>query len=578
MALRLRRGTDAERQVIIPESGELIYTTDTKLVYVGDGVTTGGLAVSADAVVTELSEDTSPELGGDLDLSGFALTGTGDINITGDINATTVDGSFVNVDTLSSSSLANVRLGTDLDLNSNNIVGVGNINIDGVVTATGNINLGDDSGDLINVGGTVTSNLLPSTNLTYNIGAQSFRWNNGYFGSVSASTIVSPNAGTIYDDAVGTLTVDGVVTNAIYNDDSSTFYDGASSTLTAGTAIIGDIYNNVDELVYSSTTGTMFVDEIVADLRGSVFADDSSVFFDAINSRVVADSGYINTLGADDISSTTGLVTVGTQEPSRFEVFYDGSDSVVRLNTLAQQSSYIDFNVSRGTLDVPDVVLPADPTSGLRFRAYDGSNFTKTSIIASFADSGGVINPGQVSGTIAFINTNSTGTGNVIAEFDTFGTFQAPVLRPISNADTTARDAIPGIEAGAIVYVADAGTGNPKFQGYNGTTWENLSSEVEEVVSDSASFTLDLADAAQYHRVSNAGAVTVTVPTNANVAFPIGTNLTIIQAGAGQVSVAGEGGVTINSADSLLSTRVQYSAMTLVKVGTDEWDLTGDLA
>ena len=43
MALRLRRGTDAERLLITPVEGELIYTTDTKLLYVGDGTTVGGI-------------------------------------------------------------------------------------------------------------------------------------------------------------------------------------------------------------------------------------------------------------------------------------------------------------------------------------------------------------------------------------------------------------------------------------------------------------------------------------------------------------------------------------------------------
>ena len=43
MALRLRRGTNAERQLITPAAGELIYTTDTKALYIGDGTTTGGV-------------------------------------------------------------------------------------------------------------------------------------------------------------------------------------------------------------------------------------------------------------------------------------------------------------------------------------------------------------------------------------------------------------------------------------------------------------------------------------------------------------------------------------------------------
>ena len=41
--MRLRRGTDVQRQEIIFEVGELIYVTDTKDVYVGDGVTAGGI-------------------------------------------------------------------------------------------------------------------------------------------------------------------------------------------------------------------------------------------------------------------------------------------------------------------------------------------------------------------------------------------------------------------------------------------------------------------------------------------------------------------------------------------------------
>jgi len=51
MALRLRRGTDAQRLTLdgvsipVPAEGEIIYTTDTKKLYVGDGTTVGGVAV-----------------------------------------------------------------------------------------------------------------------------------------------------------------------------------------------------------------------------------------------------------------------------------------------------------------------------------------------------------------------------------------------------------------------------------------------------------------------------------------------------------------------------------------------------
>lgn len=90
MPLRLRRGTNAERLAYTPVTGELIYTTDTKLVYVGDGTTAGGVAVGggSGSGITDISQDLSPELGGDLDLAGFEINGIGDINITGIITAT----------------------------------------------------------------------------------------------------------------------------------------------------------------------------------------------------------------------------------------------------------------------------------------------------------------------------------------------------------------------------------------------------------------------------------------------------------------------------------------------------------
>lgn len=42
MSLKIRRGTNTERLQITPAEGELIYTTDTKNLYIGDGSTVGG--------------------------------------------------------------------------------------------------------------------------------------------------------------------------------------------------------------------------------------------------------------------------------------------------------------------------------------------------------------------------------------------------------------------------------------------------------------------------------------------------------------------------------------------------------
>jgi len=57
MAFKIRRGTDAERLTITPAEGELIYTTDTKKIYVGDGTTVGGKPVDSELPISELGDD-----------------------------------------------------------------------------------------------------------------------------------------------------------------------------------------------------------------------------------------------------------------------------------------------------------------------------------------------------------------------------------------------------------------------------------------------------------------------------------------------------------------------------------------
>jgi hypothetical protein len=92
------------------------------------------------------------------------------------------------------------------------------------------------------------------------------------------------------------------------------------------------------------------------------------------------------------------------------------------------------------------------------------------------------------------------------------------------------------------------------------------------------SYTLVLADAGALVRCTSGSAVTVTVPLNATVAYPVGTSIEIRQAGAGQVTVSPTGGVTLNSESAMRKTAAQHRSVSLVKVATDTWDLDGSLA
>ena len=91
------------------------------------------------------------------------------------------------------------------------------------------------------------------------------------------------------------------------------------------------------------------------------------------------------------------------------------------------------------------------------------------------------------------------------------------------------------------------------------------------------SYTLALTDVAKVVTLTNAAAITLTVPTNATVAFPIGTTLLLVQLGAGQVSLS-YAGVTMRSQSSKYKMNGQYSVCGLMKLDTDTWVFYGNTA
>jgi len=118
---------------------------------------------------------------------------------------------------------------------------------------------------------------------------------------------------------------------------------------------------------------------------------------------------------------------------------------------------------------------------------------------------------------------------------------------------------------------------NKKLQVGNGTITLDFASSNVITNAQVASYTLVLADKDKLVEISNASANNLTVPPNSSVAFPVGTQIRILQTGAGQTTVVAGAGVTINSTPGL-KLRAQWSSATLIKRATDTWVLIGDLA
>lgn len=92
-----------------------------------------------------------------------------------------------------------------------------------------------------------------------------------------------------------------------------------------------------------------------------------------------------------------------------------------------------------------------------------------------------------------------------------------------------------------------------------------------------ASYTLILSNADQIVEMNVASANTLTVPPNASVAFPVGTELTVLQTNTGQTTLTPGSGVTINGTPGL-KLRAQYSSAVLIKRAENTWVAIGDLS
>ena len=97
-----------------------------------------------------------------------------------------------------------------------------------------------------------------------------------------------------------------------------------------------------------------------------------------------------------------------------------------------------------------------------------------------------------------------------------------------------------------------------------------------EINQQAAAYTTVLADRDKLVEVSSGSAVTVTIPLNSSVAYPVGTSIDILQTGSGEVTIAGAGGVTVNATPGL-KLRTQWSSATLFKRAENTWVVFGDL-
>lgn len=267
MSLKIRRGTDEARQFVVLEQGEIAYTTDTKKLFIGDGVAIGGKNVIAQCAGAGLEwneTDQTLQLGAanlttSMISEGNNLYHTPDraiLAVAGALNHSDHVGmsfSYNDLDDKITGSItallaadSSPTLGGDLTLNEYNITGTGDIAIDGSignthVSITNNEFIFDSSYGMVvktSAAGCLEVTTLSSGSTLQGIPHIAIKASNG--------TIAAPST-LLSSDHVGGLLFRGFAGNSTWTTTS-----GIYSTLTA----TSDIGTAVPASVLTVFTGT----------------------------------------------------------------------------------------------------------------------------------------------------------------------------------------------------------------------------------------------------------------------------------------------------------------------------------
>lgn len=484
MPLQIRRGTEAERQVLAspPQMGEMIWVTDDQKLYIGDGAT---LLKDLTPITGFNAEDAEDAIG---DMLGTASTHAG-ISFNYNDSAGTLDAT-VSLD----------QLRQNVDMNSFDITGNGNVNITGNVTATrftgdyqGSISA-DDSTIMLdavngsfNLNGTVGTDIIPNGNEVYDIGSASARFKDLY---LSGSTI---NLGTsqISRNAAGGINIPA----------NSTIDGGPIGGAGSGGSLNVDIVGDDSTVIVNSSNGNITAESVFGNVYGSVFADDSTQLVNAMDGTVNLNNGTVNFV--DNI--------LRVQLPETLIKIGDVADSAPSPTL---QITNLDYSqpieiVALGGTSITDttkftfssrhnnIVNPTNPAAGefigsLSARAFEtGANsYVGTSIFGFQIDPNETVASDTVKGKIVLSNNGGTGSTPDLKYF----TFDAKGQVAINQQNAAATldvngfaklavlTAEPTSPAAGMIAIADGATWDPsganptKQQAviYLGTAWVQI--------------------------------------------------------------------------------------------------------
>jgi hypothetical protein len=376
-----------------------------------------------------------------------------------------------------------------------------------------------------------------------------------------------------------------------------------SSTVTSYSCPTGGTSNG-SGLCITSSVNTVLTREIDFDttpeLAGSIFSSthDGKAYICRSNDTISISSTNIifnEILDTDTAASGTQTLTNKTLTSPKINENVALTATATEINVLdGITASTAELNILDGaTLSTTELNYVDGVTSAIQTQL--DAKIAKADITAK-----GVILVGTGSGTYTaqsvgtngqVLTANSAQTNGV--EWTTISGYSAPTLGSTSIASGATVTTVAGLTLTSPTLNTPTLTLSTTTSTTNGVIgWVQASDKI--VVGDGTNaiefapstlltnaqtgttYTLALTDKDRMVEISNAGAITLTVPTDASVNFPVGSQINILQTNTGQITVGGSG-VTINATPGL-KLRARWSSATLIKRGTNLWVLVGDLS
>ena len=290
------------------------------------------------------------------------------------------------------------------------------------------------------------------------------------------------------------------------------------------------------------------------------------VYDDAANSLTLnIDQTVISTVAARDAAIVTALGTAAADATTKADgaVTTAAADATTKANNAKSEAI-----TAAGTAADTKVSTHNSATTNVH-------GISDTSLLALKSE-------------VAAVTAASLGLGNVTNTSDAnkpVSTAQASAIATAKSeaiADATAQvNAVIAAAPAALDTLDELAAALGDDANYATTVTTALAGKVPSatpISQKTASYTLSsINEKDSMIEMNSASATTVTIPTDAAVAFPVGTSLDVLRVGAGAVDVAAAGGVTVNATPGL-KLRAQWSSATLIKRAANTWVLVGDLS